>query len=85
MCDTVVYLGRVIPRDNFRVYVYRSGEKKLVESYEDFEQALKMGYSDVNDRPATVTLPSKRTRKKKSAEKGEACKQSDNSLSNLTD
>jgi len=46
MKDTqkVIYLGRAVPRQHFRAYVYNvDGEKKLAESYDDFEKLVSSG------------------------------------------
>lgn len=42
--EFVVYEGRKVPKDNFRAFVYGTDNKrKLVESYEQFEEAMASG------------------------------------------
>lgn len=44
MRDAVVYNGRLVPRERFRTFIYHAeGNKKLVESYSEFEEHLKTG------------------------------------------
>ena len=36
--EHVIYLGRTIPKDNFRPFIYSfNNEQKLVESWEEYE------------------------------------------------
>lgn len=42
--ESVKYLGRMVPKDGFRVFVYAvDGAKKLMNSYEEFERHLETG------------------------------------------
>lgn len=39
-----VYLGKVVSKENFRVFIYaKDGSKKLVESWEEFEKHMENG------------------------------------------
>lgn len=39
-----IYLGRIVDKKNFRVFIYGvNGEKKLVESWDEFEAAMQSG------------------------------------------
>jgi hypothetical protein len=39
-----IYLGRIVDKTNFRVFIYgANGEKKLVESWDDFEASMQSG------------------------------------------
>ncbi len=39
----VLYLGRWVPRNSFRAFVYNSTGTKLCESYDEFEQCISSG------------------------------------------
>lgn len=39
----VLYLGRWVPREHFRAYVYSDKGKKLIESYEEYISAIASG------------------------------------------
>ena len=39
----VLYLGRWVPRDSFRAFVYNSSGQKLCNSYDDYEKAISSG------------------------------------------
>jgi hypothetical protein len=42
--ETVVYLGRAIPKEYFRVFVYHeNGQKKCVNSLEEFSSHINSG------------------------------------------
>ena len=44
MSETVMYLGRVVPKAGFRAFVYGLENKSmLVNSYEEFEKAITSG------------------------------------------
>ena len=39
-----VYLGRIIPKEHFRAYIYKAnGDKKLVNSWDEFEAHMETG------------------------------------------
>lgn len=39
-----VYLGRIVDKKNFRTFIYgKNGEKKLVESWDEFETNIQTG------------------------------------------
>src|SRR6185503_5594291 len=39
--ERVTYLNREVPKDGFRVYIYhKDGEKKLVNSWDEFKQNI---------------------------------------------
>jgi hypothetical protein len=39
-----VYLGRIVSKENFRVFIFSaSGTQRLVESWDDYEQAMASG------------------------------------------
>lgn len=39
----VLYLGRWVPRDSFRAFVYNSGDKKLCNSYDEYQLSVSSG------------------------------------------
>jgi hypothetical protein len=39
----VLYLGRWVPRDSFRVFVYNANGQKLCNSYEEYQTAISSG------------------------------------------
>lgn len=42
--ETVMYLGREVPKEGFRVFVYgRNDTQQLIESWEYYEQAMASG------------------------------------------
>lgn len=42
--STVIYQNRAVPRYGFRVFIYNSdGDKKLVNSYDEYERYIKTG------------------------------------------
>ncbi len=52
-----VYLGRIINKDHFRTYVYGvKGEKKVVESWAEFEASMQSGiwFATKEDAKASV-------------------------------
>lgn len=57
----VLYLGRVIPKSDFRVFIYgHDGALKLVDSYEEYEIHMETG----NWFPELKDVPEKKPRKK---------------------
>lgn len=39
-----IYLGKIVNKDHFRVFIYSSnGDKKLVESWDEYESNMKTG------------------------------------------
>lgn len=41
---TAIYLGRIVDKKHFRVFIYSSdGQKKLVSSWDDFENHMQTG------------------------------------------
>lgn len=41
---TAIYLGRLIPKENFRTFIYApNGSQKLVESWDAFEAHMESG------------------------------------------
>lgn len=70
--ESVVYLGRIVPKQGFRTFVYsRSGEKRLVESWDEFSRAMSSGIWMAQPNSAEIeisdelSIPKKRGRKKK--------------------
>jgi hypothetical protein len=62
--STVMYQNRAVPRDGFRVFIYNSdGDKKLVNSYEEYERHIKTG--DWHPEQLLVSEPKRRGRTKK--------------------
>ena len=49
--EKVLYLGNLVSKEHFRVYVYGKESKKLVNSYEEYENALSSGewFSTIED------------------------------------
>jgi len=39
----VLYQGRNVPREHFRVWIYSIDAKKIVNSYSEYEEALNSG------------------------------------------
>lgn len=39
----VLYQGRWVPRDPFRVFVYNAQDQKLINSYEAYKDAIESG------------------------------------------
>ena len=39
----VLYLGRWVKRDHFRVFVYNGEDQRLVNSYQEFSDAIESG------------------------------------------
>lgn len=39
----VLYLGRWVPRDSFRAFVYNSSDKKLCNSYDEYQSLVSSG------------------------------------------
>lgn len=53
-----VYKGRVIPKEHFRVYIYAvDGEKKLVESWDEFEAHIGTGIWFADEQDAKTRIP----------------------------
>lgn len=41
---TAIYMGRIVDKKNFRTFVYSTvGERRLVESWDEFEDAMASG------------------------------------------
>jgi hypothetical protein len=41
---TAVYLGRIVSKEHFRVYIYSTeGKRKLINSWKDFENHMQTG------------------------------------------
>lgn len=65
-----VYLGKVVDKAHFRVFVYAvDGTKKLVESWDDYERAMESGLwfstkEDADSRIPVIEEKPKRVRKK---------------------
>ena len=62
----VLYLGRWVPREHFRAFVYNSTGTKLVENYEDFSKLISSGvwFAEKKDiEGKVVSIKSKRGRK----------------------
>lgn len=55
----VIYLGRSVPRQWFRAFVYNAcGDKKLANSYDEYMQFKAFGWFDsVEDAKQAVTAP----------------------------
>lgn len=41
--DQVEYQGRWVPKEHFRVFVYNKSGERLVNSYEEYQEALASG------------------------------------------
>jgi hypothetical protein len=53
----VHYLGRQVPKDGFRVFVYgKDGQQKLVNSYQEYEAQLATGnwFAQLSDMESIV-------------------------------
>ncbi len=49
--EFVVYQGRQVPKEGFRVYVFgHEGTTKLVNSYEEYEASLESGWHSTADK-----------------------------------
>lgn len=59
------YLGRLVSKENFRVYVYGShGQRKLVQSWDEYQEHMQTGIWFAT-REDVVTESPKKTKKKK--------------------
>jgi hypothetical protein len=56
----VMYLGRWVNKDNFRVFVYNEKSKKLVNSYEEYEELISSTLW-FSEKPIISTKKSKKT------------------------
>lgn len=58
-----IYLGRIVDKENFRAFIYGpNGEKKLVESWDEFEANMQSGvwFATIHDAEASkVTVKEK--------------------------
>lgn len=66
--EQILYLGRWIPKENFRVFVYNKSGCQLVNSYDEFKSMVSSGLWE--DKPITescdvIEIQSKRGRPKK--------------------
>jgi len=55
-----IYLGKIIDKKNFRTFIYGpNGEKKLVESWDEFESSMQSGiwFATVEDALKTISKP----------------------------
>lgn len=58
--ESVIYLGRAVSKEGFRVFVYStSGETKLVESWDEFLDAMASGlwFPTKNNVPMVSSTP----------------------------
>ena len=61
MVERVLYLGRMVEKANFRTFVYNADSKRLVNSYQEYKEAISTGeWFD-----SKAGLESKKTRKPK--------------------
>ena len=55
-----IYLGKIVSKKHFRAYVYASnGQKKLVESWEEFEASMQSGiwFANTDDADVNKRIP----------------------------
>lgn len=67
--EEVVYLGKIIPKQNFRAFVYAAdGSKRLVESWEEFESKIDSGiwFSTKEDAQRRIEVEKPKRPKKES-------------------
>lgn len=67
--NPAIYLGRIVPKHNFRAYIYGSnGRKKLVESWDEFESCMQSGlwFATASDEivPVVEEKPKVKSRKR---------------------
>lgn len=67
-----IYLGKVVSKDNFRVFIYSAdGSSKLVESWDEYQECMQTGVwfaeksLNSNEEPAVKRLQEKPKRQKK--------------------
>lgn len=68
-----IYLGRIVKKENFRAFIYGpNGTSKLVESWDDFENAMASGlwFATREDAQVSIVAPEKPKRVRK-AKKGD--------------
>ena len=64
MEDTVIYKGKHVPREHFRVFVYnKDNEKKLANSYDEYLELTSTGMWF--DEKADITISKAVTKKRK--------------------
>lgn len=70
IADCVLYQGRMVPREHFRVFVYgANNQKRLASSWEEYEELVKTGlWFDSLD--AVPEVPESVTKREPSANKG---------------
>lgn len=62
-----IYLGRLIPKENFRAFIYApNGNKRLVESWDEFEANMQTGlwFATESDALKSVAQDVKKERKR---------------------
>ena len=65
MDNVAIYCGRVVDKKNFRTFVYDvSGNKKLVESWSEFETAMASGLWFDTIEIATKSKPKRQSKLK---------------------
>jgi hypothetical protein len=55
-----IYLGRIVNKDNFRAFIYKTdSSKKLIESWDDFEKHMELGiwFASIDDALASLQKP----------------------------
>lgn len=59
--ETVMYDGRIVPRDNFRTFIYGiNSQPKLVNSWSEFQEHIATGlwFSSLGDVPVELPIES---------------------------
>lgn len=53
-----IYLGRIVPKENFRAFIYAmDGSKRLVESWDEFEANMQSGLWFATAEDAKARIP----------------------------
>lgn len=54
----VLYMGRWVPREHFRAFVYNSTGQKIAESYQEFSDLISSGiwFAEKKDVPSVISI-----------------------------
>ena len=83
-----IYLGRIVEKKNFRAFIYgKNGERKLAESWDEFEANMQTGiwFARKEDAEEKLKPKSKPKPKSKSKAKSEIVEEIDDSNDLLAD
>lgn len=66
MLETAIYLGNIVSKNNFRVFIYHAdGDRKLVNSWDEYSAHMTLGtwFADKNAVDELINKRTKRARK----------------------